>query len=59
MRKYKNLKEHKKTQTQGGKLLCKLAEWLAPQTSEFCVGFYYQPQEPDNLKELVTKDMQK
>lgn len=54
MRRYKNLKEYKKTKTQGRNLMCKLAVMLAPSVSEFCRGSYYQPKEPDNLKEFVT-----
>lgn len=34
--------------------MCKLAVMLAPSVSEFCRGSYYQPNEPDNLKEFVT-----
>lgn len=54
MRRCKNLKEYKKTKTQGRNLMCKLAVMLAPSVSEFCRGSYYQPNEPDNLKEFVT-----
>lgn len=37
------------------KMLCKLAVIFAPQISEYCMGFYYQPKEPDNIKELLAK----
>ena len=49
-----NFKEHKKSQTKEKNLLCRLAEIVAPQASEFCWGLYYQPKEPDNISELQT-----
>ena len=34
-------------------LLCRLAEIVAPQALEFCWGLYYQPKEPDKMREFV------
>lgn len=48
------MKEYKKSQTKEKNLLCRLAEIVAPQASEFCWGLYYQPKEPDNISELQT-----
>lgn len=45
--------EHKKRQTKEKNLLCRLAEIVAPQASEFCWGHYYQPKKPDNMREFV------
>lgn len=47
------MKEHKKSQTKEKNLLCWLAEIVAPQASEFCWGLYYQPKEPDKMREFV------
>ncbi|RGI66827.1 cyclic lactone autoinducer peptide [Agathobacter rectalis] len=52
-RRYQNLIAHKKRQTKEKGLLCRLAEIVAPQAAEFCWGHYYQPKEPDKMREFV------
>lgn len=49
------MRKFKEIQIFFGKMLCKLAVIFAPQISEYCMGFYYQPKEPDNIKELLAK----
>ena len=49
------MRKFKEIQIFFGKMLCKLAVIFAPQISEYCMGSYYQPKEPDNIKELLAK----
>ncbi|WP_455720321.1 cyclic lactone autoinducer peptide [Agathobacter sp.] len=50
------MKKHNKKQTEEENLLCKFAKVIAPQVSKFCTGTYYQPQEPNNMKEFLQKN---
>lgn len=36
-----------------GKMLCKLSEVLAPTVSSYCLVRFYQPKQPEGLKEFV------
>ena len=49
------MKECKETRLQKGAIMCRIAELAAPSASKNCALFYFQPTEPDNLKEFVAK----
>ncbi len=49
------MKGHKETRLQKGAIMCRIAELAAPSVSHCCYGTYFQPTEPDNLKEFVAK----
>lgn len=49
------MKEREETRLQKGAIMCRIAEVAAPSVSHCCFGMYFQPTEPDNLKEFVAK----
>lgn len=38
-----------------GKPLCKLGEFLAPSVSSYCLVRFYQPKEPEGLKQFANR----
>ena len=36
-----------------GEMICKLSEVLAPTVSSYCLVRFYQPKQPEGLKEFV------
>lgn len=49
------MRQNSKQGKRVGKVLCNMALHFAPLASNFCWGMYYQPKEPEGLKEFAKK----